>query len=833
LHFLQEDSLEKKIEALVRKMMLEEKVSLLAGIDFWHTREIKHLGIPSIKVTDGPHGARTMDEKNPNITLPATCFPTGVGLAATWNTELIFKVGEALGDETRARGCSVLLGPCVNIHRSPLGGRNFESYSEDPYLSSRMAIAIISGMQSRKVSACVKHFALNNQEYQRMTMSSEVGERTMWEIYFPSFERAVKEASAWSVMCSYNKVNGAYASANRRLLTEILKDEWGFKGPVISDWFATHSVKPAADAGLDLEMPGPALYFGEELLQAVKDGRVDEKIIDDKVRRLLRLMTNTGAMDGEITVTAKVKDFPSHRELAREAAEESIILLKNERNVLPLNRNKIKTLAVIGPNAAQASIEGGGSSEVKPYYKVAPLDALKALCGSKIRIIYELGCTSNIYTLPLDPDYLFTAEGRRQHGLSGEYFPNNDFSGKPTVTRVDTAFDYRWMVGLPPVEGIDTLDFSVRWQGVFKAPATGSYKFGVAANGWGRIFIDDILVCGNWGKRPEGGEFHAKEMTGEFEMESGKSYAVKIEFRKNDFEKLPRRSIRIGCDFPLPEDLLGRAVKAAAAADAAIVFTGLTEEYESEGFDRKHIGLPPGQDGLIRAVAEANKNTIIVLNNGAPLDMRAWVNKVAAVVEALFPGQEGGNAIADVLFGDVNPSGKLPDTFPRRLEDNPAFINYPGESGRVFYGEGIFVGYRYYDAKKIEPLFPFGHGLSYTTFEYSNLRISPLKVKAGDKIKVSIDIQNTGKIAGKEVVQVYIADIESRVQRPPKELKAFLKVALGPGETKTVEFTLDEEALSFYDEKLKKWVAEPGKFEVMAGSSSRDIRAKKKFELMK
>jgi len=460
--------LDNKIEALIRKMTLAEKVSLLAGIDFWHTRKIERLGIPSIKVTDGPHGARTMDEKNPNFTLPATCFPTGVGLAATWNTELIHRVGIALGEEALSRGCSVLLGPCVNIHRTPLGGRNFESYSEDPYLSSRMAVAIISGIQSRKVSACVKHFALNNQEYQRMTISSEVGERAMREIYFPSFEKAVKEAGTWSVMCSYNKIHGTYASANRRLLTEILKDEWGFKGPVVSDWFATHSVKPAADAGLDLEMPGPALYFGEDLLKAVKKGKVAEKTIDDKVRRLLKLMYHTGALDGEFAVPDKIEDFPAHRKLAREAAGESIVLLKNDRNLLPLQRNKTKTLAVIGPNAATASIEGGGSAAVKPYYKVAPLDALKALCGNKVKIIYELGCPSNIYTLPLDTDYLLAAKGSRKKGLTAEYFDNNDFKGKPAVMQVDTAFDYRWMVGTTPVEGIKSADFSIRWRGSLK-----------------------------------------------------------------------------------------------------------------------------------------------------------------------------------------------------------------------------------------------------------------------------------------------------------------------------------------------------------------------------
>ncbi|MBN1162001.1 MAG: glycoside hydrolase family 3 C-terminal domain-containing protein [Dehalococcoidales bacterium] len=820
--------MDKRIAALINKMTLEEKVSLLAGVDFWHTQAIERPGIPAIKVTDGPHGPRTADARNLNHTLPATCFPTGVALAATWNPDLIKRVGMAIGEETRARGCSILLGPCVNIHRSPLGGRNFESYSEDPYLSSRMAVAIITGIQSKGVSACVKHFALNNSEFERMTISSEADERTMREIYFPSFEKAVKEAGTWSVMCSYNKINGTYASANHWLLTEVLKEEWGFKGLVVSDWFATHSTAPAASAGLDLEMPGPALYFGKALLEAVKSGDVDVKTIDDKLRRILGVMAKTGALDGKNIVSGKIKDFPAHRKLALEVAQETIVLLKNENHTLPLKKS-VRSIAVIGPNAAAASIQGGGSAEVNPYYKVSPLEALKQKCGRKIKISYELGCTNNIKTLPLNPDHLFYDKSGKKHGLKGEYFPNNEFKGKPAATRVDTDFTFTWVV--PPVPGVKK-DYSIRWQGFFRAPATGKYKFGLAAGGWGRVYIDGKPVCSNWGKRVKIEFFMPKEKVGYISLKSEKLYPIKLEFCKYPAIALPMGSLRIGCDIPLPPDLLERAAEAAARADVAIVFAGLTDEYESEGFDRKNMDLPAAQKRLIAKVAAANPDTIVVLNNGAPLAMSPWLDKVPAVVEALFPGQECGSAIADVLFGDVNPSGKLPDTFPRRYQDNPAFAHYPGENGKVRYKEGIFVGYRHYDAQNIAPLFPFGHGLSYTDFEYGKLKVSPARAKAGEKVNVSVDVKNTGRVAGKEVVQVYVSDVKSSLPRPPRELKAFQKVSLLPGETKTVKFTLDKEAFSFYDPTLTQWTAEPGDFEILVGSSSRDIRAKGKFALL-
>jgi beta-glucosidase len=833
LNKIEEITLEKRTEGLIKQMTLEEKVSLLAGIDFWHTASIERLGIPSIKVTDGPHGVRTMADDNPNQTLPATCFPTAVAMAATWNTGLIHRVGGTIGRETLARGCAVILGPCVNIHRSPLGGRNFESFSEDPCLSSELTKAYIRGVQSEGVGACVKHFALNNSEYQRLTISSEADERAIREIYFPSFEKAVKEAGAWSVMCSYNKVNGTYASENGRLLTEILKKEWGFRGPVMSDWFAVHSTVAAARSGLDLEMPGPARYFGDRLAEAVRRGDVDEKTIDDKVRRILTLISRYGAPDKKHTSSVTIADVPEHEKLSREVAGEAIVLLKNKNGVLPLDISAIRSIAVIGPNTAEARIEGGGSSAVKPFYQVSPLAGLRNRCPDGIKITYELGCTNNIFALPLNPAYLLCEKSGDKAGLMGEYFDNNELFGTPAEITVDTAFTLRWFAGTSPVTGIKADIRSVRWSGFFRAKDSGVYTFGLVSSGQARITINNIIV-GDTGDSIPSEEFGLRrEITGEITLEASQAYPITIDFHTDAGVRFPTRSIRVGCNPPLPPDLPERAAKAAARADAAIVFAGLTEEYESEGFDRADMDLPAAQIDLINKVADANPNTIVVLNNGSPLAMASWIDNVPAVLEAWYPGQEGGNAIAGVLFGDINPSGKLPDTFPGRLEDNPAFINYPGESGRVRYGEGIFVGYRYYDMKKMDPMFPFGHGLSYTEFKYSNLRITPRQVKPGEDIQVRIDVKNTGRRAGKEVVQLYIRDVESGLLRPPRELKAFQKLDLAPGETQTASFVLDEAALSFYDPETGKWTAEPGEFEVQIGSSSRDIRARATFSLVK
>ncbi len=822
--------MDERIEGLIKQMTLPEKVSLLAGVDDWHTGNIERLDIPSIKVTDGPHGDRTMADDDPVKTIPATCFPTGVAMAATWNPELINRLGMAIGEETRARGCRILLGPCVNIHRSPLGGRNFESFSEDPYMSSRLAVAFIEGVQSKKVGACVKHFALNNSEYQRMTISSEVSERAMREIYFPSFEKAVKEAGVWAVMCSYNKVNGTYASENRRLLTDMLKDEWGFGGLVMSDWFAVHSTVPAANSGLDLEMPGPARYFGDNLVEAVRRNEVDERDIDDKVGRILGVIVKSGAFDQKLSVSANISSVPEHEQLAREVAGEAIVLLKNKNAILPLDIRTLRSIAVIGPNAAEARIEGGGSSAVEPFYRVSPLEAIRKRCPSGVKINYELGCRNNIFTLLLNPEYLVSEKGGKR-GLTAEYFDNNALSGKPVATKVDKVFNLKWFGGAVPAPGLKSDDFSIQWSGFFKAKEKGVYTFGLVSGGRARVIIDNKLVC-DTGDGLSQDEFAPRvEITGQFAMKAGRSYPITIEFGTNPASRDPMRAIRVGCNPPLPHDVLQRAVSAAARSEVAVVFAGLTEEYESEGFDRKDMDLPAVQKDLIKKVAEANSNTIVVLNNGSPLEMASWIDNVPSVLEAWYPGQECGNAIAEVLFGDDNPSGKLPDTFPRKYEDNPAFGNYPGENDKVKYAEDIFVGYRHNDLKNIAPLFPFGHGLSYTTFEYSNLRVTPVVVESGEEIRVSIDVKNTGKRPGKDVVQLYVRDVVSKYPRPPKELKSFQKINLTPGEVQTVTFILDKEALSFYDPVVRKWISEPGEFEVLLGSSSRDIRARASFTL--
>jgi len=826
--------LEERIEDLLNQMTLEEKVSMLAGADAWHTVSIERLGIPALKVTDGPHGIRTMSDDDPTQTLPATCFPTGVSMGATWNTELINRVGVALGEETRAKGCAILLGPCVNIHRSPLGGRNFESFSEDPYLSARLAVAYVNGVQSQNAGTSIKHFALNNSEFERFTISSEAGERAIREIYLPTFEAAVKEAQPWTVMCSYNKINGTYASENKYLLTDILKNEWGFEGFVVSDWGAVHSTVPVANAGLDLEMPGPARFFGEALVAAVNKGEVSQEVIDDKVRRILRVIVKSGAFDEARTLSDKSSNTAEHQKLAREVAGEAIVLLKNKNSILPLKKENIRSIAVIGPNADEARIEGGGSSRVNPYYAVTPLEGLKKQCGGSVKISYEPGCRNNRLTPLLDSEYLIPERGEEGHGLTGEYFNNSELSGKPVLTRLDKEFAFMWGAagGTAPGPNVDEDDFSVRWTGTFVAPESGKYGFGLLTDGLGRIYIDNKLVVEKWtGELAAGGYVSRGERVEEFNMDAGKSYSIKVEYRKDPNRQFPLRRIRLGCEIPLPGDAMTRIADVAARSDVALVFVGTTEEYESEGFDRGDMELPGAQVELVETVAQANRNTIVVLNNGSPVSMGRWIDKVAGVVEAWFPGQECGNAIADVLFGEVNPSGKLPETFPKRIEDNPAYINYPGENGKVLYGEGIFVGYRYYDAKKIEPLFPFGYGLSYTTFEYSNLRISTPALRMGSKLNVTVDITNTGEKKGKEVVQMYVCDVEASLVRPARELKGFDKINLGPGETKTVSFALDKKDLSFYDPDLEQWVAEPGEFEVLVGSSSRDIRASASFSL--
>jgi beta-glucosidase len=801
--------MDERIKDLLTQINLEEKISLLAGADQWTTVPVERLGIPAIKVTDGPNGARGAGGR---MGPTSACFPVGVALGATWNPELVGRVGAALGEEVKTKGAHILLAPTVNIHRSPLAGRNFECYSEDPHLTSRMAVAYIKGVQSQGVGACIKHFVCNDSEFERFTMSSEVAERPLREIYLPPFRAAVREADPWSVMSAYNKINGTWASENPYTLLDILKGEWGFKGIVMSDWYGTNSVG-VANGGLDLEMPGPARWMGEKLLKAVQVGQVSEGVIDEKISRLLHVIRRAGAFENPELQPERAVDKPEHRQIARQAAAEAIVLLKNAGDTLPLNLEKLGSIAVIGQNADQAQIQGGGSAHVTPHYVVSPLEGIADKAGGSAEVGYEVGCAVQRMLPPLNANWLTTEDGSEQ-GLTLQMFDNAELAGELTHTQVTDRTQIEWFGYTVPY--VDAKEFSVRLTGRFTAPETGTFAFNLMSVGLSRLFIDGEEVIDNWSEAKIG-----TETAIDIEVTAGQSRHLKVEYAWQGDSRW--RSLRLGGAPAISADSIDKAAELASRSDVAIVFAGLTDEWESEGFDRPDMELPGDQVKLIEKVVAANPNTIVVLNTGSPITMN-WLNKVPAVVQAWYTGQEAGNAVADVLFGDVNPSGKLPTTFPKHLRDNPAYINYPGEHGKVYYGEGLFVGYRYYDKKDVEPLFPFGYGLSYTTFAYRKLALSSTEYAPGEEIQVSLEVENTGSRAGQEVVQLYVRDVESSLMRPEKELKAFAKVALEPGETKTITFTLKQDALSFYNPVRRGWVAEAGNFEVLVGSSSRDIR---------
>jgi len=701
---------EQRVQDLLSRMTLQEKVAMLSGADWMQSVANERLGIPSIKMADGPLGIRSwagpsseMSAEFAKTKVATTAFPAGVAMAATWDTELVESEGQAIGQEVKAVGRDMILGPTVNINRTPLWGRNFEGYGEDPYLTSRLGVAYIKGVQGEGVIATVKHFAANNQEFERHRINAIVDQRALHEIYFPAFKAAVEEGGVWSVMSAYNKLNGTYCAENSFLLKDVLQKEWDFKGFVVSDWGSTYSTVGTVNAGMDLEMPGgqpmkdwlkkpKTLAAGngggwlvpEKVLPEISAGKISVATIDDNVGRMLRVMFLSGEFDKPHTATGEI-DTPEQRAVARKAATESIVLLKNGSDLLPLDPTKIHSLVVIGPNAAVARTGGGGSSLVTPKYSVAPLKGIQDRAGERLQVSYSLGVS-----------------------MEGED-PSKD--------------------------------------------------------------------------TPEAREQLRKE-----------------------------------------------AVNAAAKADAAVIVVGRYAKLESEDFDIKSLDLPAGQDALIEAVAKVNKNTIVVINAGGPVIMSKWIAQVPAILDMWYGGQEGGNAIADVLFGDADPSGKLPVSFVKQWKDSPAYGHYPGKNLQVDYAEGIYVGYRYFDKRKIEPLFPFGYGLSYTKFDYSDLKISPNQTSGGP-VEVSLSVRNSGSRPGAEVVELYVHNGHSSVDRPVQELKGFQRIALAAGESKDVHFKLDPSAMAFYSTEKKGWVTEPGQFDVLVGSSSRDIRVKGSFSL--
>ena len=725
-------------------------------------------------------------------------------------------VGSAIGREARAMDVQVMLGPNVNIQRSVLAGRNFETYSEDPLLAGRLGAAFVRGVQSQGVGTSVKHFVGNEQELERMRSSSNIDERTLREIYLRPFEIIVKEAKPWTVMAAYNRVNGTYMTENSRLIREVLKGEWGFDGLLMSDWGAVHSTVPAATSGLDLEMPGPARYFGRELAQAVRNFQVDEHAIDEAARRMLRTIIRSGVLDGK-RGGGELRSARNH-ETALNAAREAIALLKNEHALLPLDRARLRTLAVLGPNADVPLYEGGGSAAVIPGTISTPLMSLTKLAGAGVHLEYARGVDNDADPPPADARLFSPTAARTTQGLKFSYFDNNGFHGAAVRSGVETFFDKTLFAA-------DLDKFSARWEGVLWPPEAGTYELSLSAMGNATLYLDGRKMLGEGLGVTRGPQldFGAPLRVTSVPLEAGHPYAIRIEYASGP---IPFHSMRLGVRLPPPR--MEEAVQLAHGADAVILFVGSARATETEGRDRKDMELPGRQNELVQAVLAANPNTIVVLNNGSPLAL-PWVDKAPAIVEGWLAGETGAEALAQILMGEVSPSGKLPFTFPRRIEDSPSYPYYSG--GRdANYGEGVFVGYRWYDKRAIEPLFAFGHGLSYTTFEYSNLRM-PAEVAAGHPVEITVDVRNTDRRAGAEAVQLYVGDeATTEVVRPLRELKAFEKVALAPGETRTVRFTLSPRDLAYYDVARRDWTATPGTYRVFIGSSSRDIRLQQPFE---
>jgi len=800
---------EKRVDSILSKMTLDEKIEIIGGINDFYTRPIPRLGIPSLKMSDGPMGVHDY-----GLT---TAYPAGIALAASWDVDLAQRFGTAMGKDARARGVNFILAPGMNIYRAPMNGRNFEYFGEDPFLASRMAVSVIEGMQGQRVIATAKHFAGNNSEFARMTLSSDIDERTLREIYLPAFEASVKEAHVGAVMDAYNLVNGAYMTQNVHLNNEILKKEWGFDGILMSDWGATHDGIAAANGGLDLEMPSPTFMNRDALLPALKDGKILEATIDDKVRRILRKAIEFGFLDHPQTDNSIPSYSQEGREVALEVARGSMVLLKNSGNLLPLDENKVKTIAVIGPDAYPAVVGGGGSAETKPFNAVSYLEGISNRLGTKAKVLYAVDVP------PLDEVFEsseFVTSPGGETGLKGEYFSNEELKGTPALVRTDKHVHFDWGEGsFAAGEPVD--HFAIRWTGYFVPKESGDYKFYTSADDGVRLYVGDEIAIDDWQPHAQTLDIATRH------LEGGQAYKIRLEY----FESVG--SAIVGFGVARAEAFVGRETKPLAVkADAVIICVGFDPKTESEGFDRP-FQLPGGQDELVRQISAVNKNVIVVLTAGGNVDMTRWIDNVPAILHAWYPGQDGGTALAQILFGDYSPSGKVPVSFERRWEDNPAFHSYYPENGgsRVQYSEGAFVGYRHFDRSATKPLFAFGSGLSYTTFSYSKLSVTPQTGNLNEPVSVSFDVKNTGHREAAEVSELYVGDSHASVPRPVKELKAFTKVNLKPGESRRVTLTLKRRAFSFYDVQKKDWNTEPGDFAILVGGASDNIQLRGKFTL--
>jgi beta-glucosidase len=791
--------------AALERLSLEEKVSLLSGRDKWSLPALPTIGLEPIVMSDGPTGVKA----DGSLPIRSAMVPCGTALAASWNTDLVEAIGEMLGQTARKNGVHVLLAPATNILRSPLGGRNFEYYSEDPMLAGKITSAYVRGVQSAGVAATVKHFVCNDTETHRFDGDVNVDEQTLREIYLLPFELAVREANAWAVMCSYNKLRGIHMSAHP-LLDEILRSQWGFDGVVVSDWGAVHDAVGPGLNGLDLEMPGPPEFWGARLVEAVRSGEVPEACIDEKVKRILRLARRTGAIGHSSRGVTAAPDGADVSALVRNAAIESFVLLKNDQGLLPFDSPS--RLALLGAHAAQPPLQGGGSANVGPSFGVSPLEGIRRLVGETAEVVYEPG-----YVPKAMPrlDLSWVAEG-----FTVDVFDADDPSGVPIRSTTERT---NLFILDNTIEGRPLRQLLVRVSATLTPPVDGEYVFGIDCSGAATVRIDreELLALA-----PE----HDRDWSALFRvdprgvvratLERGRPVRFELDFRTHPGPRGEIGLITLRAFPPAPKDVLGRAVQAASEAEVAVVFAGLGEEFESEGFDRSSLELPSEQLELIAAVAAANPATVVVVSAGAQV-LVDWAEQVPAVLLVWYPGQELGDALAHVLLGQAEPGGRLPMTFPARPEDAPVLEPGPDDlaANEWHYPEGVFVGYRHYDHHGLTPAYCFGHGLGYTTFAYEDLRVER---KSESDVEVAVRVRNAGARRGKAVVQVYVGT--ERVDRPPRELKDFRSIVLDPGEEQDVHFTLNERAFSQWHFELGDWAVVPGAHRIAVGSSSRDFR---------
>jgi beta-glucosidase len=812
---LSEAEIDRRADALLAKLTLEQKIKLIGGVDSMFTHAMPQIGLPRLKMSDGPVGVRVWG--------PSIAYAGGIGLAASWDPALARKVGVALGHDARARGVNILLGPGVDMYRAPMNGRNFEYFGEDPYLASEIAVGYIDGLQSQDVAATIKHYAMNDAEYDRQHENAIVGARALREIYLPVFEAAVKQAHVGAFMDSYNLINGEYATANKFLNTEVLRHDWGFRGIMMSDWGAAHDAISDANSGLDLEMPDARYMNAANLLPAIKAGKVSEATIDDKVRRILRVAIRFGWIDHDQTDLNISKYSRQSIDTALDSARESIVLLKNQDNLLPLDLDKIHTIALIGPDTFPAQASAGGSGHVTAIAPVSFLEGLtrslphtKILWNSGVKDLSDL-LGGRRFSRGQSGNFSTDAQGTHP-GLTQEEFDSGKITGNPDRTSVVPAVRF-W--GGSPFGPPSRKKIAVRWTGYYTPKTSGPQEFITAsiARDTYQLYVDGKEVL-------EGLPGRGEPQSVEINLPAGNAVPVRL-----DYEPETSR-IRIGFNaLPAADMLDPDATKIAARADVVVLAVGFDSETEGEGHDRTYA-LPPGQEALIKAVAAANPHTIVDLTSGGSVATADWLDRAPAFVASWYGGSEAGTALADVLAGRVDPSGKLPITWWKRVQDNPTWNNYYEEPGTrdVHYREGIFLGYRAYGHDgQPAPLFPFGYGLSYTTFAFSNLRVSPTTASPNGPITVSFDVKNTGSRAGSEVAQVYVSDPSATVPRPEIELKGFERVALEPGATTRVSVRLNQRSLAYWDVKTNGWKVDPGSFVVSVGDSSENLPLKEKF----